>query len=101
MKISAILMVTFTLNISAIGFGQFSFHSEGKTVREIFNIIESGSNYRFFYNDEFEAVNKIVNLEVKNKDINQVLDKILESTDYTYKVFENNLVVISLKDNVR
>ena len=101
MKLSAILMVVFTLNISATGFGQFSFTAEGKTVREIFDIIEQGSNYRFFYNDEFESASKIVDLEVKNKDINQVLDKILASTDYTYKVFENNLIVISLKEDIR
>jgi TonB-linked SusC/RagA family outer membrane protein len=101
MKISALLMVTFTLNISAIGFGQFSFTSEGKTVREIFDIIEKESNYRFFYNDQFEFVNMPVDLEVKNRDINQVLDKILAPTDYKYKIFENNLIVISLKDNVR
>jgi TonB-dependent starch-binding outer membrane protein SusC len=101
MKLSTILMVVFTLNISAIGFGQFSFKAEGKTVREIFDIIEQGSNYRFFYNDEFESASKIIDLEVRNKDINQVLDKILENTDYTYKVFENNLIVISLKKNIR
>ncbi len=101
MKLSAILMVVFTLNISATGFGQFSFTAEGKTVREIFDIIEQGSNYRFFYNDEFESASKIIDLEIKNKDINQVLDRILASTDYTYKVFENNLIVISLKDNIR
>ena len=101
MKISAILMVTFTLNISAIGFGQFSFTAEGKTVREILDVIERESNYRFFYNDEFESVKKVVNLDMKNRDINQVLDKILSSTDYTYKVFDNNLIVISLKDNIR
>ena len=101
MKLSAILMVVFTLNISATGFGQFSFTAEGKTVREIFDIIEQGSNYRFFYNDEFESASKIVDLEVKNKDINQVLDKILAPTDYTYKVFENNLIVISLKEGIR
>jgi TonB-linked SusC/RagA family outer membrane protein len=101
MKLSVLLMVAFTLNISAIGFGQFSFKAEDKTVREIFDIIEQGSNYRFFYNDEFESASKIVDLEVKNKDINQVLDKILVSTDYTYKVFENNLIVISLKKNIR
>ena len=101
MKISALLMVVFTLKISAVGFGQFSFTAEGKTAREIFDIIEKGSNYRFFYNDEFESVNKIVSLEVNNTDINNVLDKVLETTDYTYKVFENNLVVISLKDDIR
>jgi TonB-dependent starch-binding outer membrane protein SusC len=101
MKLSAILMVVFSLNISATGFGQFTFTAEGKTVREIFNIIEQGSNYRFFYNDEFVTASKIMDLEIKNQDINQVLDKILASTDYTYKVFENNLIVISLKGNVR
>jgi len=101
MKLSAILMVVFTLNISATGFGQFSFTAEGKTVREVFDIIEQGSNYRFFYNDEFESASKIVDLEVKNKDINQVLDKILAPTNYTYKVFENNLIVISLKEGIR
>jgi hypothetical protein len=101
MKLSAILMVVFCLNISATGFGQFTFKAEGKTVREIFNIIEQGSNYRFFYNDEFETASKVLDLEINNQDINQVLDKILASTDYTYKVFENNLIVISLKGNVR
>jgi TonB-dependent starch-binding outer membrane protein SusC len=101
MKLSVLLMLVFTLNISAIGFGQFSFKAEGKTVREVFDIIEQGSNYRFFYNDEFESASKIIDLEVKNKDINQVLDRILEPTDYTYKVFENNLIVISLKENIR
>ena len=101
MKLSVILMVVFTLNISAIGFGQFSFKAEDKTVREILDIIEQGSNYRFFYNDEFESASKKVSLEVRNKDINQVLDRILATTDYTYKVFENNLIVISLKENIR
>jgi TonB-linked SusC/RagA family outer membrane protein len=101
MKISALLMVTFTLNISAIGYGQFSFKAEGKSVRDIFNIIEQGSNYRFFYNDEFESVNKTIDIEVSNANINNVLDKVLALTDYSYKVFENNLIVISLKDNIR
>jgi len=101
MKLSAILMVVFTLNISAMGFGQFSFTAEGKNVREIFDIIEQASNYRFFYNDEFEAASKVIDLAVKQKDIYQVLDIILETTDYTYKVFENNLIVISLKENIR
>ena len=101
MKLSAILMVVFCLNISATGFSQFTFTSEGKTVREIFNVIEQQSNYRFFYNDEFVTASKVMDLDIKNQDINQVLDKILASTDYTYKVFENNLIVISLKGNIR
>lgn len=100
MKLSAIFMVVFTLNLSATGFSQFSFNSEGKTIREVLDIIEEESNYRFFYNDEFESVDNFVDITFKNQDINQVLDKLLASTDYTYKVFENNLIVISLRDDV-
>ncbi len=102
MKLSIILMVIFTLQLSAAtGFGQFSFTSEGKKVREVLDIIEKESNYRFFYNDEFESINKVINLNVENQDITQVLDRLLASSDYTYKVFENNLIVISLKENIR
>ena len=101
MKLSTILMMVFTLNLNSTGFGQFSFIAEGKKVREVFNIIEKVSSYRFFYNDEFESVDKVIDLKVENQNINQVLDRLLASSDYTYKVFENNLIVISLKDNIR
>lgn len=100
MKLSTILMVIFTLNLSATGLSQFSFTVEGKKVREVFDMIEKESNYRFFYNDDLESIDKVVNLKVENQNINQVLDKLLESSDFTYKVFENNLIVVSLKDNI-
>lgn len=100
MKLSAILMVVFTLNLSATGFAQFSFTSEVKKVREVLDIIEKESNYRFFYNDEFEFVDKVIDLKFSNQNINQVLDKLLASSDYTYKIFENNLIVFSLKDGI-
>ena len=100
MKLSTILMVIFTLNLSATtGFSQFSFSVEGKKIREVFQIIENESNYRFFYNDDFESVDKVVNLNVENQNVNQVLDRLFESSDFTYKVFENNLIVVSLKEN--
>jgi TonB-dependent starch-binding outer membrane protein SusC len=99
MKLSTLLMVIFTLNLSAIGFSQFSFNTEGKKIREVFDIIENQSNYRFFYNDDFESIDKVTNLKVEDQNINQVLDNLFESSDFTYKVFENNLIVVSLKDN--
>jgi TonB-dependent starch-binding outer membrane protein SusC len=101
MKLSTILMVLFTMNLSATGFGQFSFTTEGEKIRDVFQIIEKKSNYRFFYNDDFESFNEVVDLNVENQDINQVLDKLLATSDFAYKVFDNNLVVVSLKDYIR
>lgn len=100
MKLSTILLLVFSLNIYAVSFGQLSFNSEGKTTRDILNIIENESNYRFFYNDDFINNNKVIDLNVRNKNINEVLDMLLASSDYTYKLYENNLIVISLKDDV-
>ncbi len=93
-------MVIFTANVCATGFSQFSFNMNEKKVRDVFSLIENYSNYRFFYNDAFEAVDKIVDLKVENENINQILDDLLASSDYTYKIFDNNLIVISLKDNL-
>ena len=100
MKLSTICMVIFTANVCATGFSQFSFNMNEKKVRDVFSLIENYSNYRFFYNDAFEAVDKIVDLKVENENINQILDDLLASSDYTYKIFDNNLIVISLKDNL-
>lgn len=87
MKLSLILMVVFTLDLSATGYSQFSFTIEGKKIREVFDFIEKQSDYRFFYNDDFESIDKVINLKVERQSINQVL--------------ENNLIVVSLKGNLQ
>lgn len=99
MKLTIILMLVFTLNLSATGFSQISFDAKGKSIREVFGILEKETIYRFFYNDDLISMDKVVDMEVKNQNINQILDKLLESTEFTYKVLENNLVVVTLKDD--
>ncbi|MCE5346909.1 MAG: SusC/RagA family TonB-linked outer membrane protein [Bacteroidales bacterium] len=99
MKLSTILMMVFTLSLSATGLGQFSFNAEGIKVRDVFQIIENESSYRFFYNDDFEFVDKVVNLKVEDQNINQVLDKLLKLNDFSYQIFDNKLIVVSLKED--
>ena len=101
LNLLTILLVVFSLNLSATGFGLFSFTAEGKKVKEVFQIIENESNYRFFYNDDFESFEKVVNLKAENLDINHVLDRLFESSEFTYRVFENNQIVVSLKENLQ
>ncbi|HZK61307.1 MAG TPA: carboxypeptidase-like regulatory domain-containing protein, partial [Anaerovoracaceae bacterium] len=96
-----ILMAVFSLNLSAAGYGLFSFTAEGKKVREVFQMIENESNFRFFYNDDFESLEKVVNLKVESLDIYQVLDRLLEYSEVTYQVFEDNLIAVSLKENLQ
>ena len=101
MKLTIILMLIFTLNVSATGYGQFSIYAKDKSIREVLGILEKESNYRFFYNDDLISIDKVVDIEIKTQDIYQILDKLFESTEFTYNVLEKNLIVISLKENLQ
>ncbi len=97
MKITIVLMLVFTLNISAAGYGQISLNSKGKSVKEVLSLIEKETNYRFFYNDDLKSIDKLVDIDLTNQSINQVLDKLFESTEFDYRIMENNFIVITLK----
>lgn len=99
MKLTIILTLVFTLNLSATGFGQISLNEKGKSVKEILGILEKETSYRFFYNDDLKAIDNVVDIEVESGNINQILDKLFKSTDFDYKLFENNLIVITLKSD--
>ena len=99
MKLSTILLIVFTLNTYAEGFGQISINTEGKSILEILTTIEQESNYRFFYNEDFLKIDK-VDMKITDKNIFETLDMLLASSDYTYKLYDNNLIVISLNDNI-
>ncbi len=92
-------MLVFTLNLSATGFGQISFEAKNKSIRDVFGILEKETNYRFFFNDDLISVDKIVDMDVSDEDINQILEKLLESTGLGYKVLENNLIVVTPRND--
>jgi TonB-linked SusC/RagA family outer membrane protein len=97
MKITLFLMLVFTLNLSATGFGQITLDESGKSVKEIMNIIENETDYRFFYNDDLKSIDNLVDISIVDGNINEILDKLFESTEFDYKIMDNNLIVITLK----
>ncbi len=104
MKLATLFSIVFSFNIAASVYSQntvFTMDLKGKTVREVFQILEQQSKFRFFYNDEFSYIDQIVNLDVKNENVEQILKKIFASSDITYKVLDNNLVVLTLKSNLQ
>jgi len=99
MKLTALFLFLLSLNLFASVYSQntrFTVDLNGKTVREVFQFIEQESEFRFFYNDEFSYIDKVVDMSVKNENVEQILEKLFETSDITYKVFDNNLVVLTL-----
>ncbi len=97
MKFFIITSLISVLQVSASVYSQgniFSINEENITMRELFNEIEKNSNYSFFYNDKFSILDKSVNVRYWNRNINQVLDDLLENTNLNYRILENKMIVI-------
>lgn len=100
MKIMLILFFAGILQVSASVYSQqtkMSFSMRDKTVKEVLDQIESSTNFRFFYNENFTNLSQKVDIEARNNQVEDILDELLASSDVTYKVLENNLIVITPK----
>lgn len=99
MKISTFIFFLSFLQVSASVFsqGKISVDLKNVTVKEVFTQIEQRSDFKFLYRNELVNVDRQVSINVKDEPIESVLAKLFDSSDLTYKVFDDNLVVITSK----
>ncbi len=97
MKLSCLLILATTLQISAKTFSQ-----EKLTVRlnnvelsKALKEVERKSTYRFVFSNMIIPQQKKVTIDVKETPLNLVLDKLLLNTGLSFHMLENNLVVIN------
>ena len=99
-KLSCLLLLTVLVQISATAYSQatkFDMQMENTTVKEVFKAIEDQSEFRFFYSDDLSFINKKITVDVNNATVESILDRILDHSDLTYHIFENNLIVVTPK----
>jgi len=96
MKLTTILIICFTLQVSAKGFGQkrLNLQFQKTEIARILTTIEKSTSYRFLYDNSLKGVKLKVNLNVKDADIKQVLDQMFTNTGLSYQFMENDLIVI-------
>lgn len=98
-KQSVIAMLTFfTLFCPGTSFAEaqsnqeFSFQLQNVTVKDVFNYIENNSDYVFLYSSDKE-LSKEIDVEVKNKSVNQILDEVLKDTGLKYEIDGKQIIV--------
>jgi TonB-linked SusC/RagA family outer membrane protein len=99
MKISTFIFFVSFINVSASIFSQekISLDLKNVTVKEVFTEIEQNSPFKFVYRNELVNVNKEVSIKAEGETIEKVLGRLFDMSDVTYKVFDDNLVVITSK----
>ena len=98
MKLPLLILLFYLLNIYADGYSQaskFNFSFKDVEIEQVFQEIEKQSELKFFYLTEQIDLTRKVSIDADNVSIEYILDHILQSSNITYKILEENLVVIT------
>ena len=96
MKLTFLLMFVAALQVSAnvSGQGRVSLTLKQVEISRVLNSIERQGTYRFLYNSRLANIRKKVTVDVTDMTINDLLRSMFNGTDLTFKLLENNLIVV-------
>jgi TonB-linked SusC/RagA family outer membrane protein len=86
------------LAVSANTYSQqtkLSMKFEELTVKEVFNQIEERTEFVFFYNEDYLDINRKVSIDVKNENVENILDDVFKGTKNTFKIYDRQIVILS------
>jgi TonB-linked SusC/RagA family outer membrane protein len=95
MRLACFMIVFFNLSLSATLMSQedkFSICRSDATIKEIFDEIARESNYRFFYNNEFNVQRKL-SLDVRDATIDEVMRRVLTGLPYSYTTVDDYIII--------
>ncbi len=98
MRLSFLLCFVGIMQVSASAYSQYTkltFSYNDISIKEVFSDIEDKTDFRFFYNEDFIDLNRKITLDGTDVGLDKLLASVLESSDASFKVLENNLIVIA------
>lgn len=95
-RLSRILLV-FVVFLPSVLTAQISINVKEKPLKEVVKMIETKSEYRFFYSEGLNDLDKKVTVNVSNSSIEHVMGQLLARTGIAYRIEKNNLVVLYQK----
>lgn len=101
MKLVSPVLLIICLHVSAFAFTQrITLKLKNTEWSKAVMAVEQASDYRFVYSNDIAPVNRIIDLVVRDAELAQVMDKLLEDTELSYKMMSENLVVIYRSENI-
>lgn len=72
------------LSINTV-YSQITVNVSNKPVREILKEIERKSDYKFFYNSDFTALNAVKSINAENLSLDAIMNQLFEETGITWE----------------
>ena len=101
MKLITILLITLFAISATDSYSQqatFTLELNSTPVKLVFQHIEEMSEYILLYSEHSVDLNRRVNVKVKNQPVNELLDQVLQGTSHSYKIYDRQIVILSLEE---
>jgi TonB-linked SusC/RagA family outer membrane protein len=101
MKLILLFLAIFNLQALANVYSQqkVSINLKSADFKKVITAIQKQTNYHFVFSER-KIPAKNVSINVQNENVTAVLDQLLANTDFTYTQLDNNLIVITGKNDV-
>ena len=73
-----------------------SFKATDQSIKEVLELIESQTDFHFFYNSKLVDINQVISVDIKDKDVFTTLDHIFKNSNIRYKIVGKD-VILSVK----
>lgn len=96
MKLTAILLLFGLMSFASVTYSQatrLSFELKDATIENVFKKIEALSDFKFAYNSTKLDIEKKMSLRVDNQTIDVILDKILKSANFNYRIVDHYIII--------
>ena len=102
MKLILIFLAIFNLQALANVYSQqkVSLNLKSADFKKVITAIQKQTNYHFVFSERKIPPAKNISINVQNENVTSVLDQLLANTDFTYTQLDNNLIVITGKNDV-
>lgn len=90
-----LMLLAAMLCSGVMAFSQVTLNVKDMPIRQILKTIEKSTEYKFFYNDDFSALNKQISVNVTNVTIDQALKVIFEGSGISWKRQSDTLIVLT------
>jgi TonB-linked SusC/RagA family outer membrane protein len=102
MKLTIAFILITSLQLSAKTYSQqrITLKLQSTELKTALKQIEKKSMYRFLYNNDVLTADQKINIDANNTLVTDVLNNLFSNTSLTYRILDNNLVVITQKNFV-
>lgn len=98
-SLRAFYLVCLLIGSCLTGFAQLSLSLKDKPVREIIRVLETETEYCFFYNSSLPELDEKISVETRNGSIEDILKQISRQTSISYLIRENNQIVFTVAED--